>query len=274
MAIFFVALALMAASTPDAHAAEGPVSVAIEIVKPGREGLEFSAHLAGAGGTITRGISWTISTADGEDIYSGNAPSADVVTPPGDYVVNVQFGSGRLTRLVSLPEGCRLRIDFALNAGGLRIVPRAGGAPLPSGGARIRVFTLQDGQPNRRMAINATAGEILPLPEGRYRVESQVGDGNAKAVADVAVRAGRLSTVEIGHKAGIARLSLSGASPAKTEWTVEDANGRPVASRDGAEASVILAPGNYTATAKTGVGTLTKTFSVAAGRSRDVILGD
>ena len=274
MAIFFLVLGLLATGTPSAIAADGPVSIAIETVRPGREGLEFSAHLAGASYAITRGISWTISNADGEDIYSGNTPTADVVAPPGDYVVNLQFGSGRLTRLVSLPEGCRLRIDFALNAGGLRILPRAGGAPLPVGGAKIRVFTLQEGQPNRRMAITATAGDILPLPEGRYRVESQVGDGNAKAVADVAVRAGRLSTVKIGHKAGIARLSFSGNSASDIEWAVEDATGRPVASRDGAEAAVILAPGHYTAKAKIDGRTLTQTFSIASGKSRDVILGN
>lgn len=274
MAVFLCAVAVVFATLRPALAADGPVSLAIETVKPGREGLEFSAHLAGTSNLITHGINWTIRTADGEDVYSVDSGAADVLTPPGDYVVDLQYGAGRLTRLVSLPEASRLRVDFALNAGGMRIVPRAGGAPLPVGGARIRVFTLQEGQPNRRVAVNATAGDILPLPEGRYRVESQVGDGNAKAVADVQVKSGRLSTLDIRHKAGIARLNFVGSSSGDVQWAIEDDHGVAVATRDGLAAAVILAPGRYTAKADSDGRSLTATFTIASGKSRHIILGN
>lgn len=274
MAVFLLAVALSLAVLRPALAADGALSLAIETVKQGREGLEFSAHLAGTSHTITRGINWTIRTADGVDVYSGNSGTADVVTPPGDYVVDLQYGAGRLSRVVSLPEGTRLRVDFALNAGGLRIVPRAGGAPLPDGGARIRVFTLQQGQPNRSMALNATAGDILPLPEGRYRIESQVGDGNAKAVADVQIKSGRLSTLDIRHKAGIARLNFVGQPSDTVQWAIEDEAGVPVVTRDGLAAAVILAPGHYTAKADADGRVLTARFTIAAGKSRYIILGN
>jgi hypothetical protein len=274
MAVFFWALAILPSAQSPAHAEDGPLSLAIETVSPGREGLEFSAHLTGTTHPVTRGITWTIRTADGQDVYAGDSAIADVVTPPGDYIVDVRYGAGRLTRLVSLPEATRLRVDFALNAGGLRIVPRAGGAPLPAGGAKLRVYTLQEGQPNRRMAVTATAGDILPLPEGRYRVESQVGDSNAKAVADVEVRAGRLITLDIRHKVGIARLSLAGPPSAEVSWSVEDRHGIAVASRDGQDTAVILIPGDYTVTAKIGSDRLTAAFTIAPGQSRDIILGN
>lgn len=274
MAVFFCAAALLLAGLRPVLAGDGPVSLAIETVKPGREGLEFSAHLAGTSGNISHGINWSIRTADGDSVYSGDDGTADVVTPPGDYVVDLQYGAGRLTRLVSLPEATRIKVDFTLNAGGLRVVPRAGGAPLPVGGAKIRVFTLQQGQPNRRMAVNATAGDILPLPEGRYRVESQVGDGNAKAVADVQVKSGHLSTLDIRHKAGIARLNFVGSPADSVQWAIEDKAGTPVATRDGPAAAVILAPGNYIAKAETGGRVLTATFTIASGKSRYIILGN
>jgi hypothetical protein len=274
MAFFLCILALLPAIQSPALAAEGPVSLAIETVSPGREGLEFSAHLAGTTQPVTRGITWTIRTADGVNVYTGDSATADVVTRPGDYIVDVQYGAGRLTRLVSLPEATRLRVDFALNAGGLRIVARAGGAPLPAGGAKLLVFTLQHGQPNRRMAVTANAGNILPLPEGRYRVESQVGDANAKAVADVDVKAGRLSTLDISHKVGIARLSLAGTPSKEVTWSVEDRHGFTVAARNGRDTAVILIPGDYTVTADIGGKSLKGAFTIAAGQSRDVILGN
>ena len=274
MAAFFCALAILPCTTPPALAGDGPVSLAIETVSPGREGLELSAHLAGTLQPVSRGLSWTIHTAEGEPVYAGQSAAADVVTPPGDYVVDMQYGAGRLTRLVSLPAATRLRIDFALNAGGIRIVPRAGGAALPAGGARLRVFTLQQGEPNRRMALMATAGDILPLPEGRYRIESQVGDGNAKAVADVEVKAGFLSTVEINHKVGIARLALARSPVAEVAWSVEDTHGVTVASRQGPTSAIILIPGTYTVRANTGDTMLSAAFVIAPGQSRDVILED
>lgn len=278
MAVFLLmALSLMTADARAAGAAEPQASgmtLAIETVSPGREGLEFSAHLAGSTRPLARNLFWTISTADGVDVYSGQAPAVDLVSPPGDYIVNVQYGSGRLTKAISLQPGSRLKVDFALNAGGLRIVPRAGGAALPAGGAKIRVFTLQQGQPNPLMAVNATAGEVLPLPEGRYRVESQIGDGNAKAVAEVAVKAGRLSTLEIGHKLGIAKLTFKGSADADVQWAIDDAAGMPVATREGRAASIILAPGRYTAKADAEGRTITAAFTIAPGKSRHIVLGN
>jgi hypothetical protein len=40
--------------------------VAIEVVKPGREGLELTARLTEDGDVISRDIAWTIRTAEGE----------------------------------------------------------------------------------------------------------------------------------------------------------------------------------------------------------------
>ena len=46
--------------------------IAIEIVKPGNEGLELSARLSESGGLIERDISWTLRDAQGTVVYDKN----------------------------------------------------------------------------------------------------------------------------------------------------------------------------------------------------------
>ena len=116
--------------------------------------------------------------------------------------------------------------------------------------------------------------ELIRLPEGTYRVESQVSTGNVKAVADVHVTAGRVATVKIAHKAGLARLAFVGAPNAVVRWQVEDQSGSPIATRGGINANVTLLPGTYTARAEVGAELLTATFNIAAGEVRDIMLGN
>ena len=52
--------------------------LAIEIVAPGREGLELSARLTDDGGLIELPMHWTIRNMNGETVYSGSTPGADI----------------------------------------------------------------------------------------------------------------------------------------------------------------------------------------------------
>ena len=126
----------------------------------------------------------------------------------------------------------------------------------------------------RLMAVSVTPGEIIRLPEGTYRVESQVSTGNVKAVADVHVTAGRVATVKIAHKAGLARLAFVGAPNSAVRWEIEDQSGSAIATRGGINANVTLLPGTYTARAEVGAELLTATFNIAAGEVRDIMLGN
>ena len=67
--------------------------IAIEIVKPGNEGLELSARLSESGGLIERDISWTLRDAQGGIVYDKNTELAHVALPPGDYSVEARYGS-------------------------------------------------------------------------------------------------------------------------------------------------------------------------------------
>jgi hypothetical protein len=124
------------------------------------------------------------------------------------------------------------------------------------------------------VASGEAGGGIIRLPEGRYRVESQAAEGNALAVADVTVKAGRLSTLAITHRAGLARLAFVGSPSAEVRWDVEDAGGTLVASETGLGANLVLVPGTYTARAAVGPELLTATFAITAGKARDIMLGN
>jgi len=263
MAVFLCGSAL-----PAAGAAHG---LTIELVKPGREGLELSARLTPEGGALQHNISWNIRGEDGATVYAAETGTADVSLPPGDYVVDARYGATLLTQTVSIPAATRLKVSLVLDAGGLKVEPLVSGIPVPAAAARVRVFSM-DGK--RLMAVSVKPGEIIRLPEGTYRVESQVSTGNVKAVADVHVRAGRVATVKIGHKAGLARLSFVGSPRSSVRWEVEDGSGKAIATRSGLAANVTLRPGTYTARALVAGELLTATFNIAAGEVRDILLGN
>lgn len=274
MAVFFSTLSLALSAPCPAAASEQAHPVAIELVQPGREGLELTARLTEDGGIIGRNITWTVRTRDGETVFSSEVGAADVSLPPGDYLVMADYGTLNLSRMVSLPEASRMMVSFVLRAGAIRVEPRMDGDALPTLRPKSRVFALEGDEAGRLMAVNAAAGEVIRLPEGRYRVESRAGAGNAAAVTDVEVKAGRVSTIAVTLRAGIARLSFVGAPTAKVMWNVEDADGRGIARQNGLNADVALLPGTYTAKARIGAELLTATFRIAAGETRDIMLGN
>lgn len=248
--------------------------VAVEVVKPGREGLELTARLTEDGGLITRDIAWTIRAADGDILFASETGSVDISLPPGDYTVEAAYGAAIEAHTVSVPERVRLMVSFILKAGGLRIDAGMGETAFPAARPQLRVFALGSSGTGRLVASGEAGGGIIRLPEGRYRVESQAAEGNALAVADVTVKAGRLSTLAITHRAGLARLAFVGSPSAEVRWDVEDAGGALVASETGLGANLVLVPGTYTARAAVGPELLTATFAITAGKARDIMLGN
>jgi hypothetical protein len=248
--------------------------IAIEIVPPGREGLELTARLTDDGGLIERAISWSIMTPSGETIYAGEAPEAAVTTPPGDYAVSIRYGAVRLNSTVTLLEGNRLMVSYVLHAGAIRILPRVQNIVAPGAAPDSRIFSLEGRQRGKLVAISTVPGEVIRVPEGLYRVDSSFEGGNASASTEVRVKAGRMSAVEIDHKAGLARLSYVGAPDAPVLWRLVDDRGNPVLATEGLNAHAVLLPGTYTASAQINGETLTATFGIAAGETRDIILGN
>jgi hypothetical protein len=56
--------------------------IAIEIVKPGSEGLELTARLSQTSGLIERDITWVLRDAQGAVVYEGKSRSPTSQRPP------------------------------------------------------------------------------------------------------------------------------------------------------------------------------------------------
>jgi len=248
--------------------------IAIETVSIGNEGLELSARLNEDGGLIERPITWIISSASGEPLYKDDVPVAQLAVAPGSYRVGIKYGAVQLSQTITVADGTKLIASFVLDAGGIRVLPRLQGIGLPPTPSRSLVFALSGIRKGQLIATTQQPGEILRVPAGDYRIESRFDQGNASAVADVHVKPGLMSAVEIDHAAGLARLAFVGAPDAQILWQIADANGSTLPEIEGLSANVVLKPGTYTAVARVGGETLSAKFQIGAGESRDIILGN
>ena len=248
--------------------------LAIEIVKPGNEGLELTARLSESGGLIERDIAWTLRDAQGTVVYNDTASLANIAVPPGDYTVETLYGSASFSQHLTLLEANRLIVSFVLDVGGIRVLPRVKGLGLAPAQAQSLVFALSGPNKGKLITTSKMPGEILRVKAGDYRIESRFAAGNAVAVADVHVKPGVMSAVEIDHAAGLARLSYVGAPDTKVSWLVTNEEGEVLPAIDGLSASIVLKPGSYVAKAQIGNELLTASFDITAGQQRDILLGN
>jgi hypothetical protein len=248
--------------------------IAIEIVKPGSEGLELTARLSEDGGQIARDITWRLRDSSGAIVYDRAVSTAEIKVPPGEYKVEADYGSASFAQSLSVLEANRLYVSFILDVGGIRILPRLKGMGAPAAQPQSLVYSLSGRDKGQLIAISNIAGEVLRVPAGDYRIESRFAAGNAVAVADVKVRAGKLRALEINHMAGLVRLAYTGAARDDVTWMVTNHQGERLPRIEGQSASIVLKPGSYSATASIGDKTMTSYFIIAEGQERDVRLGE
>jgi hypothetical protein len=247
--------------------------VAITQVANGEERLEFSARLSENGGAITRGIAWLLRDSSGAVIFNETTPVAGLAAPPGDYTIEATYGAAHLSQPLTLLQGNRLQVSFVLNLGGIRILPRLKGLGALPPASQTYVYANSGPDKGKLMAVSELPGEVFRVIAGDYRVESRFIAGNARAVADVTVKPGIMSAVEIDHVAGIARLSYTSAADAEVFWQVFDSKGEAFTEIEGAVASIVLKPGSYTAKARVGSDVVTASFDIAEGQEREITLG-
>jgi hypothetical protein len=248
--------------------------IAIELVKPGNEGLELSARLSESSGLIERDIAWTLRDAQGAVVYDKSTELADITVPPGDYSVEALYGSASFSQNLTLLEANRLIVSFVLDVGGIRVLPRVKGLGLAPTQTQSLVYALSGPNRGKLVTTSKMPGEILRVKAGDYRIESRFAAGNAVAVADVHVKPGVMSAVEIDHAAGLARLSYVGAPDTAVSWLVSNDYGEALPTIDGLSANVVLKPGSYVAKVQIGNELLTASFDITAGQQRDILLGN
>ncbi len=273
MKAILIAALVYVASAASASSGAGH-DIALQMVGAGKEGLELSARLSQEGDLIQRPITWSVFSAAGEPVFIGQDDMARVAAAPGDYRVDLEYGAVHLSQNLSLVAGTRLVVSFVLDAGAIRILPNIPEIGLPVTLPRASVYALDGANKGKLVARSFQPGEILNLPNGRYRIESTFENSNVSASTQITVKSGGLSAVEFDHKAGLARLAYVGASGAGVVWQLTDAKGKSLDQIEGLAADVVLRSGTYVATAKTGGETLRAKFIIAAGQSRDIILGN
>jgi hypothetical protein len=248
--------------------------VSISMVAPGKETLSLAARLTTMSVNVARDVAWQVRNDSGELVLDATANELQSPLPPGEYVVEAQYGAVSLRETVRLVEGNSIAVNFVLNAGGLRVLPALKGLAATDIVARTMVYSLSGPDKGKLVAHSEQTGELLKLAAGLYRVESRMGEGNAIAITDVRVRPGKMSAIEVNHQAGIARLNFVGAPDAIVSWDVRPIDGQKITSLEGITQKLALKPGTYLAEAHVNGEILTAKFKIIAGEERDIMLGN
>ncbi len=248
--------------------------VSISMVEPGSESLALSARLTTMSLHIARDVAWQVRNDAGELVLNATANELQSPLPPGEYIVEAQYGAVSLRETVRLVPGNSVSVNFVLNAGGLRVLPSVKGVDSAGIVSKTLVYALAGLDQGKLVAHSETSGELLKLPAGLYRVETRMGEGNATAVTDVRIRPGKMSAVEVNHQAGLARLNFVGAPDAAVTWDVRPIDGVKITSLQGITQKLALKPGTYLAEAHVNGEILTAKFKIVAGEERDIMLGN
>jgi hypothetical protein len=245
--------------------------IGIESVKSGAEGLQLSARFSENGGELVRDVTWKIRTNSGGEVFNGITTTVDAVLTPNDYQVEAIYGTAHIVQDVSVQPGTRLTVNFVLNAGGLRVLPRVKNIGWPNMTNQSNVFLLSGTTRGQLVTTSFTPGEVLKLFAGDYRIESQFENSNVVAVTDVHVRPGIMSAVDINYIAGMARVSLGWLTQSTVSWTISDATSR--ISFEGANtAELVLKPGHYQVAASIAGLIYTTNFDLKIGQTIEVII--
>ncbi len=210
--------------------------------------------------------------------------------PSGNYVVHVAFGLAGAAKRIALEEGGRSNERIVLNAGGIRVMGSLSDTEINGNRLSISVFVPDGNNPEGKIvARNLRGNEILRLPEGTYHVVSTYLDmtgltqlantsdaplSNSVVSSDVRVQPGRVTVVNLRHRAAQITLKLvnvAGAEAlANTAFTILTPGGDVLRELIGAYPSLVLAEGEYVTIARRDGRTFQSTFRVESGGDRDV----
>jgi hypothetical protein len=256
----------------------GNVSVAHEIairnVGAGEESISISAKLSEKSLSPVADVLWRIFGEDGEKLFEGKAGRVETRAAPGQYLIEAQYGGTALRETLTVFASKRTAVNYILNAGVLRILPRIAELHDPGTHSVSRVYALSGPETGKLVFTSTMPGEVIRLSAGTYRVQSTFAGGNAVSVTDVTVKPAIMSAVDIDHKAGIAKLAYLGDPDKPVTWQVTSETGETLPLANGAKAHIVLKPGRYTAKAQINGEYFTAAFEITAGRASDITVGN
>lgn len=203
---------------------------------------------------------------------SGSA-TPEFVLPAGSYQVTARVDTTEARQRIAVSAGDLVRAAVVLGLGRIQVTHTLDAAlvkALPNVTTRV---TRIDGDP-RVVARGNGLNPSFALPAGRYRVESAIGDQNARALADLDLKAGGGVTVTMRIDTARVQMRPGGAALLPTQgdmlWEIRDAKGRVVWRTIQPEPKALLIPGRYTIRSETRGRVVEQVIDVAAGEARNV----
>jgi len=252
---------------------QAPETTAISSVATGQEGLELSGRFSQDGNVYVEGIDWEVKTQSGDMVYHSSATTVDLKLSPGAYEVIATYGTVKIDEAVNVPARTKLAVNFVLNAGALRVLPRLKGIDGEQIESATKVYALNGPKNGKLVTTSHQPGQLIKLPAGSYRVETQFSDGNVVAVTDVDVKPGIMRSIDVDHHGGLVHLSVLHAVE-NIQWLVQADQGEAIELTNLSDPTAVLKPGHYMAQAKSGDQIWQQRFTIEDGQVQDIILAN
>ena len=256
-------------------ASPAPYELRLRPAAPGKETLALAARLSPSGGYLIHPVTWLVRRDEtgtghfGETVFRAAQARADFPARPGTYRITAAYGHTTSTHTVTVLPGRHLAATFVLNAGAIRAMSSLSGAQVPLSIRASHTITALTG-PRQGQVIVARAGQghISRLAAQTYRVTSRFAPGNTIAGTIVTVKPGIMSSLNITHIAGLVHFEFAtGHNATGVRWTLINARRSWQTSSRSPAATLILAPGAYTLTARINRQIYTRTFTIIAGKN-------
>ena len=284
--VAFVQAALAGEATPDApqpraqtaQQEDVPPLPAINPFRPGQSPVvTLRAVLSEGQEAIERGLAWRVleaAGADGAEVWRGADPQPELNLPPGQYRVEVDYGTVSASREIEVQQRRAQLITVDLNAGILNLsgAARAGGQPVDD--VFYYVHELDQGSgPGKLVARSSQPQPSFYLPAGAYRVVAR--HGLAEATDTVDLEAGAILGRNLALNAGTLRVQASvadgEATPRGTLFFVHERDGdswREVARSAQREPAFTLPEGEYRIEARLDAARARATAEIGAGEEK------
>ena len=239
----------------------------LELRLEDREGIDI-------GKTIVTVETDAPGTTSGRRVVTRSVQSVPTfLLPAGTYYLSARNGSITAKDQVAIAAGEIVKRSLKLPAMELRVRTRLGNqAEFVSQGAEYRIWQLSD--PNLQPLTSKSSDARFDLPQGRYRIESRVGQQNAIIVRDFEVDKTGSGELTLVHEAGTVQLGIKAdPAPKSVYWEVRDQGDRTVWRSLDNSALITLQSGNYKLLAEVDNQLSRIPLKIESGRHLNVELG-
>ncbi len=263
---------LPAAAAPDAGRSSATDQTAGPAPSAGSGAVRLVAMIVENAKPIPEGMMWQIfqqaeNGGRGALALRSSDPSPVLKLPAGRYVVEGRFGNAVRDMALTIEPDKQTEANLVLNVGGLRLVPAVAGTSNVDADITNVIYSADNLQ--TPVVANATAGAVIYLSAGRYRIVSRYGNANSVAEDDIQIQRGKLTQAKINHRAAPVNFRLvdeAGGSPVDgASWVITDQGGTTIKSTDEASPTYVLVEGSYQVAADRAGQTFRQTFAVVQG---------